>query len=444
MRKLIPLRFLKQPKETTASSQLLRRPSCKHTIIWSTRLVAAVGCCAHVVYSMRVYLNYPTYIDVSQDAEWTTNYSLFLCLDSAEIFARDEGFNMYNLTNLERTRFLDRTVKEILAGTPSGDTIIKGCSHRGVASRRGKIGEIENITDRILFQTDNITECYDHYLVEKMVVDSLICYSLIPKNYSGWSRIALRGALNEESTLYTVMTNASLLTARFSLLAGMNDLFPITSSEFAPNLYKDKKYNYYIISYIKYISSFLPTPYPNADFVHFMFDRCVSTCSSKAFISTNETFSSRFYHSDKRLNVKYFTMKDRQVNDTSTRIKRVIERCEKGCLRYNDYMIAEALDSFPITATLVGTSTIKQLLARDVIVFRLKSTNIPVYTITFKARISPFEQIINLGSIISIWFGFSAISLAGITRLRKSGITAQALKEMDDQLVLLKKIYEFD
>ena len=421
----------------------LSRPSLSTAVSCLVYLVAGVCCLAHLAYQMEIYLRHATYIDVSQDVESSTDYSFFLCLDHAEMLARDRGLDMFNLSMDERTKLLDRPVEEIFAASPPKSSIIKGCSHRGLSSRRGKVHAMENVTDKILFHTSNISECYEHYAVKRMIVGSLMCYSLAPKNFTLWTRIGQRGVLNEPTTLYTITVNSSLLTARFSFLTGVHNYFPITSSEFLPNLLKDAKYNHYIISYIKYISSFLPTEYPNHDFNPFMFDRCVGSCIQKAFDGTNRTFSSRFRDPDTQSRVKFLTQTDHKVNRTGEKLKRVIAACDRGCTYYNVFTKpSQGLNSFPITITLVGSSTVKPLLEQGLTLLSLKTTPIMVFSITYNIRISLFEQLINLGSIVSIWFGFSAISLANVRKLKDRKITFQDLAEVDEHLMLIRRIYQ--
>ena len=197
------------PRAMLSTSVFLKRPSCKQTIGCSTYIFAGICCTAHIFYSIQLYLSYPTYIDVSQDMESGTKYSMHYCLDIAELLARQQGLNMTNLSEDERTRLMNATVSQIFAKSPSEDSIIKSCSHWGESSTSGKVKEMKKITDRINFFTPNVSTCLEPYSVRKMIVTSLLCYIFTPNNFAEWSRVRWRDTLNDNQVFYSIVNRAN-------------------------------------------------------------------------------------------------------------------------------------------------------------------------------------------------------------------------------------------
>ena len=248
----------------------------------------------------------------------------------------------------------------------------------------------------------------------------------------------MKHTLNQQKTLLKVRVNSSLLTERFTLMVTFANYVPFSSSAWAPVVIKDHRYNHYTVSYIRYIESLLPSPKTNDGFTPFLFDRCVNNCVNKKLRSSNLTLSERFSHPSKARFVSYF---DRKQDLFRILLAKIQQECTAGCLEYNDYIMVENKKDIELYVPIVKPKRKSGETRRDLTAISLKSTNHPVLSIIFKLKISFFQQIINLGSILGLWFGFSAVSLARVGRTRDKHIGLDELLSLGRRTRALKAQY---
>ena len=237
-------------------------------------------CFCHIIHSMMIYMSYSSLINVYEELEKRTDMSLFICFDMAKLIARKFPTGIEDPL-VARSVILNRTVASLFVDTPREDELIRECGHWGLYSRRVNLSGKSHVSDRIFFLTKNITVCDQVYEVNKIVIQSYICYSIWPRYYAEWNQFQMKHALNEHKTLLKVSVNSSLLTKKFTLMVAWERFYPFISSTFAPNILRDVRHNRYDVSYIRYIQSILPSPKSNDGFVPFMFDRCLSQCVNK-------------------------------------------------------------------------------------------------------------------------------------------------------------------
>lgn len=386
-----------------------KRAHLKKLIIFIIWIIASLACFIHATYSIKLYLSYPSYIDVFQHLESRTDLSLFLCLDTAELII---GNSSDHLTNEQRSQvFSSRNISQLLDETPNEDEIIHSCSHWGLAERRGKGSHMANVTDRILFTTENKSICYEMYEVEKMVFSKYMCYSVRPRNYTNWPSSQMRHTLNRPKTLLEFTIESSLLTSTFSLVVNYGPWCPFTSSNFGGTMIKDDQYNHYTVSYIRLYESRLFSPYRYSGFTPFLFDRCVNYCINEKLSPLNITMSRRFTRTSRHLNVHFVTEDERLYNETGDMINNLTTTCESGCSYYNYYIMIENSAKFEVLVPLVMPSERQRNKDNDIISFELTPTRYPVFHIIFKLRMTFFEHLIILGNLLGIWFGFSMMNL---------------------------------
>ena len=407
-------------------------------IIWIT---ASIACFLHLTFSIKLYFSYPSYIDVFQYLESRTDLSLFLCLDTAESIA---GNRSNRLTNEERSEIISsRNISRLFDDTPDESEIIHSCSHWGLAERRGKASLMNNLTDRILFTTDNKSICDEIYEVEKMIFSKYMCYSVRPRNYTAWPSSQMRHTLNRPKTLLEFTTKTSLLTSTFSLLVNWGPWVPLTSSNFGENLLKDDQWNHYTVSYLRYYEGRLPSPYRYGGFTPFLFDRCVNYCVNEKLRAFNLTLSKRFTKKSHHLNLHFVSEEERIQNGTGDMIKKVTETCESGCSYYNYYIKIETSDKLEVLVPLAVPSKRKGDTEANITSFELTPTRYPVFWAIFKLRMTLFEQLIILGNVLGIWFGFSMMHLM---KLERKGATTKVSQDdlflMNYRVELLSTIYK--
>ena len=390
-------------------------------------------CFCHITHSMMIYMSYSAFIDVYELIETKTNFNLFICLDTAELIERKFPSRIKDPI-VARSVVFNRTVTSLFADTPREDEVIQECGYWGLYSRRANLSQLGHVSDRIFFSTKNKSICDQIYEVQKVLIQSYMCYSIWPRYYTGWSRHQMRHALDQRKTFLKVSIRPSLLTKQFTLLVDSGKFIPFTSSTFGHNIFRDPKHNRYDVSYIRYIQSSLPSPKSTDGFVPFLFDRCLNQCVNKKFAPFNLTLSQRFRDSSSLRFVSFFHRK----NGIFTRlVRRIQEQCEAGCVEHNKYIKKDNHGNIELLVPIIEARREKELQNSPLATISLKSTNHPVLSIIFKLKVSFFQQIINLGSILGLWFGFSAVTLARMGRLKDKEIGLQELLAQKQRIRVL-------
>lgn len=440
IRKLITLRWIANKISISFNvNHLTKEPKKQLAQLIGDLLVycLAITCFTiHSVYSMRTYFNYPSDINIYVSLEKQTDIDFFLCLDTTEVIARKMNLKTsFNRLN-EKTKILNRTVSSIFNETPKHNEIIEECSHWGLPSKE-KI--ITNVTNRILFTFENRKECQEYFKTGKFVSQNYICYSITPANYSNWDRLNMKNTLNNQKTLYEISVKTSLLTRRYTVIVGRSSFAPFSSINFSPTIIKDPRNSNYLVSYSTYNQTRLPSPYTNDGFTPFLFDKCLNRCVNDKLEEYKLTLSRKFH---KPTNLTYISYIHRQNVLAGKFTNEVLEKCEKGCLIYNKLVLTETRKYMYLNAANFKTLKSRKGVETNLTTFHLMSTNHPVLKIVFRMKISVFEQIINIGSIISIWFGLSMMDLAKFRKSRDWIISRTEISNFDELIKLLKRIYK--
>ena len=378
-------------------------------------LIATVCCVYHTYYSMSLYLSYSAYIDVFQSPETDTKVCFSLCLDIAELISRK--FEPQSLSSElgpsfeQRERVFSNSVDYLLSNAVKEDDIMSGCQFWGLPERRKLLKSMSNVTDRILFESNNETLCNYMHHVDKMLAQSYLCYKFRPEYFTDWTYRQMKNTLMEHRTLVSVRVNYTLLTKRFSIVISPEDRNPITGANFAPVLIKDSRYTRYFIDYTRFASSLLPSPYTNDGFIPFVFDRCLRKCINNHFTKYNLIRVSREV---KASQMKIIDQSFKTHRITNFLLNEVQSKCEKQCLDYNEFTtgtINDALTLFTILTSKINVYPGNLSETDGQVSFTLLNTKDPTFIVKFRLKISFFEQLINIGSILSIWFGLSMLQI---------------------------------
>lgn len=419
-------------------NQLTRKKIIKYLIY----LFSFIGCSYQFIISIQTYLNYPSIVDVYEFPEEKSDRSLFICLDISELLSRKSTLKLQFDQIDEKSILLNRTIKQLFYETPNGDEIIDQCAHWGLNKRIQNVSSYSHVTDRIMFNYNNSTLCNKYFDVNKVIVQNYMCYSIRPKFYANWNRIQMKHTLHEQKVLFKVSINTSLLTHRYSVIVNHKKFYGFTSSTWSPNVIKNELISRYDVSYMLYNQSLLPSPYSSHGFTPFLFDRCLNECINNKFKRFNLTLSKRFTLSQS--NIRFITYLDRRGRVAGKYIKTLLTDCEDNCVKYNPHIKDDASKFLEIFVPYIRP--IRSAEDDDLInltTFYLRSPNYPVMSIQFKLKISPFEQVINLGSIFSVWFGFAMIKLANFKSKKDYVITSDDIKILEKRVNILKQIHKF-
>ena len=402
-------------------------------------MLSSIGCVYHSWYSFKIYFNYPALIDVQQKTDTDTQMFPLICLDLAQLLTRDhDPAHFSNLSDpMFKAKVLDSTISSLFADTPSGQDMMQSCQYWGTFARQGQVTEMAQLTDRILFETRNQSICNEIYRISKFIANNYMCYTARPRNYTEWTSRRMMNALNDAKTMMKMTVKSSFLTPKFSVLFNHLQYFPFSSSTWTPNLKHVPEYNRYHISYIRYLQSLLPSPYAQDGFVPFLFDRCNNACINSKFAPFNLTLSRRFADPS---DFRFLTYSHRMGEVMPTIITSIVSSCEKRCAEFNNHVKEEGNNDLTLFIPTIRPLNMKTN-HKDEVAFIFRATNSPMILVYFKLKISFFEQLINFGSVIGIWFGMSMMHLA---RYTSGGISEDDLQDshsIDMSLHQLGKIY---
>lgn len=398
--------------------------------------IAIVCFSAHAIQSINGYFMYPTFIDIYLDFEKQTNLDLYLCLDTSELMSHRKNISLDSIES--KSKLLNRPIPLFFKDTPKESEIIKECSHWGTDARQGKLSTMSQASDRVLFKCKNETICQQLYRVNKFILQNYMCYGIRPRNYTGWDKLQLKSTLHNQKTLFKISIEDSLLTRRFTVMVGRQSIVPLTSSNFAPTGIKDDKFDGYDVTYTKYNQSVLKVPFSHDGFVPFLFDRCLNQCLNKKMLKYKLTFSKRIF---KPLNLTFITYSHRKVDLAGSFINEEIDNCENKCSSFNKFVSKDLNNYIGVIVPSLRPGKVKTSNSSKLISFHLKSTSHPILKIIFRLKISLFEQIINIGSIIGIWFGLAMIDLTKFRNTRSKDVSQKEIINFEDKIKLLKQIY---
>ena len=389
-------------------------------------------CFCQIIYSVMSYLSYSSFMDIYQKMETRTDVNLHICLDSAELISRKYPSRIKDPV-LARSVIMNRTITSLFSDTPREDELIRECGYWGLHSRMANVSQLRHVSDRIFFSTKNKTICDQVYEVHKFIVQSYMCYSIRPRHYTGWSTFQMEHAFNKQTTILKVTVDSSLLTRRLSLMADMGKYYPIISSTFGHNTLRESNRDDYDVSYIRYIQSTPPSPKVTDGFVSFQFYSCLSNCVNGRFKMSNLTLSERFKGPS---NLRFFSYLDRKSNTFKIPLRQIQNQCERKCIEYN-----EQVRGLTLFIPIVEARRSHKKTKGNLTTISLKSTNQPVIVVTFILKVSLFQQVINLGSILGLWFGFSAVTLARMGRIRDKELGPEELLSQKQHIRTLRAKY---
>lgn len=395
------------------------------------KVIISILCFLHILHSMKIYFTYSLVIDVYQHSDTSTSYNLYICLDSSQLISRKLKVSNFTGSVEEKSIIFSRTISSLFEDLPKGEELIERCAHWGLNKRQGLIKNMSHISDRVLFTYSNKTICQKRFKFNRFVLQSSMCYGFRPFNYTYWDREQIKSTLHNQQTLFKISINSKFLTNKFSFAIDKDHFIPKSSSIWAPINIKDKNFNHFEVSYISYFHSILPSTYPTNGFNHFTFDSCVSECINDKLLQFNKTLSTRL---EEPSHLKFITYFDRKSFLAGTYLNRLLEMCEKHCSEYiNDSIYQDTFEIYKPTYFIKNN----EKSAYNLTTFDLKITKNPAFKVIFTVRISFVEQLINVGSIISIWFGFAMIKLSKL-KFKSSRISLEEIAYFEFKLNKLR------
>lgn len=411
-------------------------------------ILCIAGCLLHLSTSLE-YFKYPIILDTVRQLDTETSYTFTICLDGYNFFMKKASFrrNVMRETHefhMLRSKMLNLSIEDIFRRTPDEKNLISFCRKWGVEDENRTVNDLSLASDRLMLMETNGSRCHEFFRTEKFIMQTKICYSFTPKIKLKWNRHQMYNVLSFDffKDFYMLSFNSSFITKRFSVIVTPENTFHGFSSIWSPGVVETYPFStWHVVSYTKYIQKVLPPPYSDEGFTHILHMKCIDLCINGKLASNNKSLTSIFYHPDNR---KLVTFADRVANRTfNDWINRRLQQCESGC-KYGTMFNQESETEFTVTDIDAGrrsmTTTFTQ--GSTVTSFYLRGTADPVCVILFKAKISFFQFLITIGSIISIWFGLSSKNIPQTFLAQRVMSSTELIHELRLKFKLLETFVE--
>lgn len=303
--------------------------------------------------------------------------------------------------------------------------MISSCGYWGLHDRL--VNDLSHVSDRVFM---NNHFCESVYAVKKSVISGMICYTVRNKKGLNWNRMQMTNSFDRYKPLTTINMNSSLLGNQFRVTMINKDDNVLSSLPWSATVMMKNKSIWYKVSYSRYHSKLLPLPYSNEGFTDQLFSLCIIDCVEQSLSKENKSL---FGAHEKPNNLKLITESQRKQPQSRYKL-RILERsCDASCSKSNHIRNEKKnLDSsFTITTIAFGG----EAGSRNETALVSQSTDTPVLRIFYSPKLSLFEFIIQIGSIVSIWFGISVIQLVPF---RKSQVTVSQIHSLSKEFRHLK------
>lgn len=363
-------------------------------------------CCVIHSYSMiATYMKYPTVMFINNKIEFNSSfYDLTVC---TTLPLRSEA-NFPRKLQEERTKgnsnfgFNNKTIEDIFKGV-SSDNLLTACGYRGLS-----FSKVSNeLTDMLYFyEYENSTLCNFLFQIKKFILQGMLCFKF-KQNYPLNKAHKMEShPLNLPKFQYSLVLNNSKLGEKLALIVHTFDEIPFYSSIFSGKIDEVLDNSWHLLSYIRFDVQVMPPPYCKDGFTDISFNGCFDKCLGSHLQPFGLTTAGLATEPN---GLEILNEKNRQKLVKNLTLSETEKTCELECRR--DTQSPESLRN-SILVTLVGGP--QESISKDMgktIEFFVLATDYPVTEVIFYAKFSFFLLFINLGSILGIWFGFSALHL---------------------------------
>ena len=351
------------------------------------------GCLYQVFYVNNQYFSYKTTTRVNSNLQDIVDYpTIVFCAKISNMVDLDDFVSLKH----SQLNWHNLNIQQLLDLTPAENTIIGGCQFR------------DNSQHRYIFKYYNSRDCYNHFGVKKTIVGDLLCYqiyTLEPMNYSIYE---VANSITHAMFVFNVhltkpFTRAiDLFIPAFYSSHDDQDVitratFPDNSRNFGEVITRDQDENWIIMKSFAEHYNLLPAPY---DTNCTEIKKCYRKCITQNTISqlNLHPFSEPTIESQSNLRLlSSIQLQDSNVLKTWQEIKL---KCNQLCSQLECTMTISSNLAYQYTYWSPTNLTLT-----------VSVPGIYFKTITSVPALSLIEYISSMTTCISIWFGFSALSV---------------------------------
>lgn len=398
-----------------------------------TYFFCSLGSLVFLYMTVSEYSAYATDIKIINRPENMVAYNVSLCYSLESLFM--DGKMLQNEAYHElKSQIFNRTIDQLFRLTPSPDSIMNGCGYRGVESKISSNLSL-NLLDGIFFLEKNKNLCQSIFNIDKYILKTFVCYKFSRKRFVQMER-DLNVELNDEKYQYMIAVSRNKLARHFFFSVHFD--YPFLSAYWSSTMTKKRFNQWYSISYIRYDMGILPPPYTKDGFDDLFFNKCLDDCMKKKLAPFNKSQTSRF---NEPSNVTLITYKDRKNSIIRGMIDDIVTKCRTKCDKI-PFVHDKDFITYTFIVTIINEEKVSDQFMNKSTTFYLSKTDYPVVNVIFRARMSLIDLIINIGSIFSIWFGISAMSLdsqSSGSRFDNSSLSKMS-KQLDSLIVQMGKL----
>lgn len=398
-------------------------------------LICISGMCLHLVCPFLQYFQYPTILLTKALVEDPSAYKFILCSEVQALF--EEGL-IFSDESDKYKDILDKQINDILTEGRKLNNFIASCGYWGLSRDRNEPNSMQRATDRVFFESTNASICAQNLQSRIFMRQGHICFQFKLLRKLIWTQTQMLNTFNHMKTILSVSINSSIISQRFTVIAHMDTGYdPHHSSIWTPIVHKKSCDCRYVVSYNKYSFLLLPYPYSTQGFIPGQITHCFVHCVNQVFNKYNLT---RTYLGDKRTDYKLITCSLRKNSMMNIMTHNVENECAKRCSRIIDYFDGKT-DLMLSTVSLISEPQPYSGPRKGTTRFDLRRSDNPSVSMTFLVELSIYDLIINIGSIISIWYGISVINIPDtLSRNHSSNIRSEILNNVNQVKCLVKQM----
>ena len=368
------------------------------------------GCLYQILYVNNQYFSYKTTTRVNSNLQDIVSYpTIVFCTRISDMIDRHN----FDLLRNSQLSLFNLTIKQLLTLTPAENEIIDGCQFR------------DDSQHRYIFKYYNSSYCYNHFGVKKIIVGDLVCYQIYTYEAKNYSIYRVANAISYGMYVFNIYLTTPFTRAidliipafynpTFHQDVSIRATFPTYSRHFAEVITRHQDENWIIMKPFAEHYHLLPCPYDtNCTLINKCYRKCVTEQTVSLLNLHPFSEPATAAHSNLKL-LSSIQLKDLNVLRTWQEIK---SKCDFLCLQ------------------LECTITISSNLAYEYRYWTPKNMTLTVSvpgmyfkTITSVPALSFIEYISSMTTCISIWFGFSALSVNPFNWLIRTKIISTKLK----------------
>ena len=375
-----------------------------------TKILCVICCTGHLYLCLSAYLMFPTLMNIySETSTNISDYSLTICISTVEKLSSQLKIEPEQVAQ-EISKF---TVGQILDNSPNISDFLLDCEDRGLSHLKMLPNSGHLVENRIYFWVGNRSYCENIFETSKFLFNGHICYTFTQKYKQDLSPVQSINVLNYPKGMFSLFINSTFLTRKYTIIVGRIPKRPYYSGLWSRVVVKTDVPVWHDVSYIGYTLKTLPVPYEKNGY----WEPDTVSCIDQCMMSKLAPQGKGIFGFNLKPHLRYLSLSERRNQSVQRSLKSFRKKCKHQCqLSYSNTFFDEK-NSFRVTKV---SRPFVSWYGAGLTGFYLRATEYPRLSVIFLPYWKLPELLINLGSILGIWFGLSAMQLNSLLRPKPS------------------------